>query len=338
MSCKIIIHTEPDIRADNYSHRWLRYLESNHEDISVHRLNLKDREDLRSIDSTFDGVMWHYYHHPRDKQIAPNTLTILEENYGLKSFPDHSTRWHFDDKTAQSLLLNTSGFPSVPMWLFNDSKKALEFVNNYQTYPLVAKLKSGASAENVVLLKNSQEARNYVMELFTTGVFPNRGPVRFGQKIYEMLNPTKIVFDYKTQWQSELQRGYAYFQEFIPNNSFDIRVTVIGKRAFGFTRNNRPNDFRASGSGSIDYDLTKVPLESVKTAFAVSRKYGFQSMAYDFLKSRSGDYIISEISYGYLNTAIRDTPGYWDEDLNFVEGNYWPEHLHVEDFLEYLGG
>lgn len=30
----------------------------------------------------------------------------------------------------------------------------------------------------------------------------------------------------------ELQSGYVLFQEFLPGNSYDTRVTVIGDRAF----------------------------------------------------------------------------------------------------------
>lgn len=52
-----------------------------------------------------------------------------------------------------------------------------------------------------------------------------------------------------------LTKKYVYFQDFIPGNDFDTRVTIIGDRAFGFTRNVRPGDFRASGSGNVGYDF-----------------------------------------------------------------------------------
>ena len=32
------------------------------------------------------------------------------------------------------------------------------------------------------------------------------------------------------------EKGYVYFQEFIPDNAFDIRIIVCGKRAFGIKR------------------------------------------------------------------------------------------------------
>ena len=48
--------------------------------------------------------------------------------------------------------------------------------------------------------------------------------------------------------------GYVYFQDFIPQNNFDIRVCVVGDKAFAIKRMVRENDFRASGSGFIYYE------------------------------------------------------------------------------------
>ena len=67
------------------------------------------------------------------------------------------------------------------------------------------------------------------------------------------------------------------FQEFLPCNDFDTRITVIGNRAFGFRRFNRANDFRASGSGKIDYDPKNIAPEMVQLAFDVTRRLNVQS-------------------------------------------------------------
>ena len=56
-------------------------------------------------------------------------------------------------------------------------------------------------------------------------------------------------------------RGYAYFQDFIPDNDSDIRVIIIGDKAFGIKRMTRNNDFRASGSGLISYEIEDIPKE-----------------------------------------------------------------------------
>ena len=71
--------------------------------------------------------------------------------------------------------------------------------------------------------------------------------------------------------------------KYLPNNTYDTRITIIGERAFGFIRENRYNDFRASGSGKISYDKTAIDLKCVEIAFEISQKLKFQTMAYDFI-------------------------------------------------------
>jgi glutathione synthase/RimK-type ligase-like ATP-grasp enzyme len=58
----------------------------------------------------------------------------------------------------------------------------------------------------------------------------------------------------ETEKKFNPEKNYVYFQDFIPQNDFDIRIIVIGKRAFAIKRMVRKGDFRASGSGNIKYD------------------------------------------------------------------------------------
>ncbi len=127
---------------------------------------------------------------------------------------------------------------------------------------------------------------------------------------------------------------YVLFQEFLPNNDFDTRVTVIGNRAYAFRRFNRKGDFRSSGSGLIDYNIVPIDLNFIKIAFEVSKKLGFQSMAYDFLKDQNGNPLFCEFSYTFNDRALYDCPGYWDENLNFIEGHFWPQYFQLIDLLE----
>ena len=46
------------------------------------------------------------------------------------------------------------------------------------------------------------------------------------------------------------ERGYVCFQKYIPNNDWDIWVTVIDGKAFALKRIVGGNDFLDSGSGS----------------------------------------------------------------------------------------
>ena len=88
----------------------------------------------------------------------------------------------------------------------------------------------------------------------------------------------------------------------------------------GFIRYNRDNDFRASGSGLIDYDISKIPEDALIIARDLSKKAGFQSMAYDFLM-KNGEPVINELSYCFMNTALQKCKGYWDFNLKWHHEN-----------------
>lgn len=133
-------------------------------------------------------------------------------------------------------------------------------------------------------------------------------------------------------------RPVVYWQEFVPGNSRDLRITIVGdKFAFGFWRNNRKGDFRASGSGSIDYN-SPVPKEAIRYCLELSRIMNFDSMAYDLLFD-SSDFLVSEMSYGYVDTAIHRAKGYFEllgDDLVFVSQRTWPQELWSRWALERL--
>ena len=128
--------------------------------------------------------------------------------------------------------------------------------------------------------------------------------------------------------------GQIYVQEFLEGNKADLRITVIGdKYAYGFWRKNRENDFRASGSGNIDYQ-TDIPQNVIRYCSQISKRYGFDSMAYDIL-FRDSDFFIVEMSYGYNESALYNSKGYYELDQNggvlcFNEGNHWPQELWVK--------
>jgi hypothetical protein len=132
-------------------------------------------------------------------------------------------------------------------------------------------------------------------------------------------------------WQ--LSKNYVLFQKFLPNNNFDTRVTTIGNRIFASRRFVRENDFRASGNGSTDVDPENIDIRMIKIAQKISKEMNFQTMAYDFLINEEGNPEICEISYTYSDYSITNSPGYWDDNLNWHAGKYWPEYFHIKDIL-----
>jgi len=133
------------------------------------------------------------------------------------------------------------------------------------------------------------------------------------------------------------QQGYIYFQEFLPGNAFDTRITIIGDRAFGFRRMNRPNDFRASGSGNPAYEPDRIDKRCVEIAFRVADRIGTQSLAFDFLFNPQQEPMIGEISYCYVARVVHACEGYWDHQGAWHPGHIWPEEAICEDLVVSVG-
>ncbi len=130
-----------------------------------------------------------------------------------------------------------------------------------------------------------------------------------------------------------LERGYAYFQEWVPDNAYDTRIIVIGDRAWGYRRYPYPGDFRASRSGGPrDYDPGKIDPRMLELAFAISRRLGFRCMAYDMMLLR-GEPVVLELSYTFGFHLLHECPGHWTPTVDWVPGQSWPYDVQVEDFV-----
>jgi len=82
------------------------------------------------------------------------------------------------------------------------------------------------------------------------------------------------------------------------------------------------------------HDVEAIDKRFITQAFAISKKMGFQSMAYDFLYDEHQSPAFCEISYAYVDTAVYNCPGYWDSSLNWHEGNFWPQYCQLVDTLK----
>jgi glutathione synthase/RimK-type ligase-like ATP-grasp enzyme len=335
------IYQERDSLKDDFNNKFDEILRNKgYESI---RININDSNFWEKV-KTLDLFIFRYRVFDESKQLASTILPIIENVYKIKVIPTQKNCWHYDDKIKEYYLSKYYEFPMVKSWIFWEREKALEWVKTAKL-PIVFKLKNGASSSNVLLVKSKQQAKNLIKMMFTKGVWSNKLPLidsarflDFNLKIW-MRNLVRSFY-YKTfkkedvnlYWQ--LEKKYVLFQKFLPNNQFDTRVTLIGERAFAFRRFNRKGDFRSSGSGIKDYDMKNIDLEIIKAAFKINSKVKYSSMAFDFLYNENHLPEFCEMSYTFPDKTIYDLPGYWDPDLNFHSGHFWPQDLMLKDALE----
>src|SRR5690606_26294202 len=253
----IAIHNSGD-----FAPRWIAYCEANN--IPYKLVNCFDNNIVKQLEGC-KALMWHHHHNSYKDVIAAKRILSALQHAGIKVFPDFNTGWHFDDKVAQKYLLEAIGAPLVPSYVFYDKKEAIEWANK-TTYPKVFKLKGGAGSANVKLVRTKSECIKLINKAFGKGFKQFDGMAYFLDSIKKYKSGTKslkqvvksfgrmlISTDYAKNMPPE--RGYAYFQEFVPNNDGDYRIIVIGQKyAYGMKRLNRKNDFRASGSSSFLYE------------------------------------------------------------------------------------
>ena len=284
------------------------------------------------------ALFWHRSHSdPRDILIARQILFALE-HAGLTVFPNFRTAWHYDDKAGQKYLLETLDAPRLPTYVFVERKTALEWASTTD-YPKVFKLRHGASSSCVWLVRNERQARRLIRLAFRRGLAVYSPWDNLKERFYkwqqgkgDVINLAKGVgrFFYPPRFSKVLgrQTGYVLFQDFAPDNDSDIRITVIGDKAYGVRRLVRPDDFRASGSGRDVRGPEYVDIEAVAMAFRLAKKLGSSCLSCDFVYKPDGGLVLLEISYGFVWED--DCPGFWDNDLNWHDAEYRPEHWMVD--------
>lgn len=332
-------------RPGSFSDKWIEYCEK--KCLSYKIVNCYSSDILEQLKHC-DGLMWHWGHNEHKAALFARQLTCSLEASGKYVFPSAATVWHFDDKVGQKYLLESIDAPIVPTYVFYDEKEALCWVERTD-FPKVFKLRGGAGAENVRIAKTRKDAEIFIRKAFGRGFKAKNRLSFFKERLWHfkrdrslksLLNISKglarLVLPVEAERNFPRERNYAYFQDFIPHNDCDIRVIVIGKRAFAIKRMVRKGDFRASGSGHIIYDPSQIPKECVKIAFEISERLKSQCLAYDFVFDGYQPLVV-EVSYSFAKKVYLPCPGYWTEQLEWVGGKFFPEFFMAEDFAELCG-
>lgn len=344
MSLKIAIQPDANVLSNgeqqSYSKRWLELAQQ--QGITAVPVDAFAQDAIAQI-STCDAFMWRYDPSALPRLYADRLLNALEDGLRMPVFPSLKSRWHFEDKIGQYYFLSAAGIPAPTTQIFWTRQQAEQYCDT-AVYPFVIKLTTGDKSSNVRLVQNRREAFYYVDQLFNSGtVSLGYRPASRARLLLRRMRAAGEVIKgrdpYGLNPYVDLQYGYFFAQEFLPGNDFDVRVTITGDRAFVFRRFNRPGDFRASGSGHVDWDHTQIGEGTVRFAYGVARQLGAQTVALDILR-RGSELVIVELTLAYASYAVRDCPGHWvlkgeseSGQLEWQEGSMLPEDAIFANFV-----
>ncbi len=333
---KIAIH----YNNNSFCKRWIQYCIDNQIEYK-----LVDAYSNNIVEYIRDCnvFLWHHSHGDyRDKLVAFNLLISLEK-IGIKTFPNFNTTWFFDNKICQKYFFESLNIPCAKTFIFYDKCSALKWLNN-ANLPIVFKLSTGAGSANVRLIRSKLVAKYLIYKAFNNGFSQFNRIAYLRDRIKKYLNRKDnflgiikgigrlfIPIDFAKKYHKE--KGYIYFQEFINNNTFDIRVIVIGSKAFAIKRLTRKYDFRASGSGDIIYDKDQIDLRCVQLSFDINKKINSQCTAFDFIFDINNNPIVVEISYGFSVEAYDKCPGFWDSCLIWHQELFIPQYWMIDNLI-----
>lgn len=322
-------------RKGSYSNYWIEYCIKNN--IAYKVVNPSDTDIVEQV-SDCDAFMWHYHHSNYKDSLFAKQLLFSLEQAGKVVFPNFRTGWHFDDKLGQKYLFKALDIQAAKSWVFYDKKSAYDWIET-TNFPKVFKLRCGASSSNVILIHNAKEAKAIVRRAFGRGFAQFRG-YGYMRDQYKLYNAKKISLKAFIRSLGRLvipteyarmhapERGYVYFQEFVPNDGFDYRLEISADKAIAMIRMCRKGDFRASGGHDDRYDKSFIQKDVVKFAFECYDKLGVQSAALDIVREKvTNKLYLIEVSFCYGLDDDEFEHGYWTRDGEHHQepfnGVYW---------------
>lgn len=301
---------------------WIEYCQENKIDYEI--INPYESDIMDKL-KNFNCLLWHFGNYEYQDMFFARSILYSAKQMGLDVFPDFYTAWHFDDKIAETYLLQSIKAPIPISEMFYNYDKFTNFIDANSEFPLVAKLRCGSGSHNVKLLKNKKEALAYGRQMLLRDGY-NPAPsllykassnIKSAKSLKKYIARAKRIPEFfrtlNAAKKFSNEKLYVFLQEFIPNDGYDLKIVVVGDKLSFISRDIRSGEFRASGGGSLNYDKSRVPKNVIESAFKTSDELKFQCIGYDYVvDSKTGDGKIIEISYGFSHAALLAAGGYFD--------------------------
>lgn len=264
----------------------------------------------------FDVIIWRSSSDPATQQMAKNKIYFLEKIAKKRCFPSFDELWPYEEKINIHYIYKYFKLPEIYSFVSFSKLESLNYINKCQ-FPIISKISTGSASQGVEILHNKRQAKKVINK-----VFSNQGK--------------------RTYWYYLNQKDYVYFQKYINDATYDLRIIVIGNKLFGYYRYAKKGDFRASGSGIVE--KKEIPREALELAYLVKNVFNTSFLATDLLYSKSmKKYLIIESSiFIGIDTCeqlvINGISGYYErvseENYLFKPGKYWIQELALKEFFD----
>ena len=268
----------------------------------------------------------------RFKQLYDERLYVLCNELGAKVFPTLQEVLIYENKRFLSFWLSANNIPHPFTWVFYNKEEALNFINNYNNYPIIGKINIGASGKGIQFLNSKKEALNYIQRSFSKVGLKSRWypdlkkgylTTRIKRFIKNKSYRNQRVSIYKAIY-NDSQRGFVILQEYIPHN-YEWRVVRIGDSFFAHKKLKKGE----KASGSLIKEYGKPPFDLLDFVKEITDKHQLYSQSVDIFESDRG-YLINEMQciFGQSDPyqmLINGKPGRYvmiEGEWQFEEGDF----------------
>lgn len=246
------------------------------------------------------------------KTLYDERAYIINKVLGFKIYPKYEEILIHENKKFLSYWLKSKNIPHIDTHVFYNKDEALKYIGLVDL-PLVGKTSIGSSGDGVAFLYTKEQAANYIMAAFASGVKRKAGPSArqgklFKRLITRIINPRETIEKFKRYYTvfNEIQKGYVIFQKYIPHD-YEWRAAKIGDSYFAHKKIKVGE--MCSGSKGIEY--VNPPLEILDFTKYVCDAGNFNCMSVDILEDSKGGYIINELQtiFGHVQDYILEVDG-----------------------------
>jgi glutathione synthase/RimK-type ligase-like ATP-grasp enzyme len=262
------------------------------------------------------------------KSYIEDVIFDLEQQ-GFNVLPPYAFLKAHNNKVAMELLRERCGLDSVQTIqtrAFGTLEDLKVQVHKF-IYPVVIKPASGAMSKGVAKADNADELIRAVKRISRT-LMPFHD-------IKELLRKIK----YRSYYRREsFFRAKFVVQNLIEGLSNDWKVLVYGDKCFALCRNNRPNDFRASGSGLFIF-RKDLPDGMLDFALSVRKHFKVPHISLDIGFDGKKFHLIEFQFLHFGTTTIEKSPFFFkqvDGRWKCVDGSSELEQVFVYSLIEHF--
>jgi glutathione synthase/RimK-type ligase-like ATP-grasp enzyme len=294
--------------------RWTKYsrfLDNNSFEYELFDIHSNDWIEKSNRFGIIIGIVSSDQYHLEELQ---KKYYFLENYLGKICFPNTSHAFLYENKSFEAYFSRLFNLPYANTYISHSKEDAIALINSLK-YPFVSKVDPSSGSVGVELVRTPHQARKIIEQAFS----------RNGRKVH--VNYFR-------------QKNYIYFQEFIPNDGYDIRVHLVDKWAFGYYRKVLGGDFRASGMDLKE--KREIPEEAIRIAWNANKYIKSPLLVVDMVHGLDGKYTIVEFSPVCRITTpeelqVQGIPGVYiiedDGSIHFEKGRYWIHELALREFL-----